>query len=76
MSSVRTEYYFIALEPEARSEPDTKTRMHSSTTIRVENLGKHYRLGATVDLMRSFREMVAAIPKGFLRSTLRASREV
>lgn len=33
--------------------------------LRVDGLGKHYRLGATVDLTRSFRETVMTLPRFF-----------
>ncbi|MBN1517184.1 ABC transporter ATP-binding protein [Candidatus Sumerlaeota bacterium] len=42
--------------------------MSNDIAIHVENLGKRYRLGMTVDLKRDFRDTIKALPRMFRRS--------
>ncbi len=46
--------------------------MSNETAIRVENLGKRYRLGQTVDLSRTYRHVLAALPRSLARIAKRA----
>jgi lipopolysaccharide transport system ATP-binding protein len=43
----------------------------SDVMIRAENLGKHYRLGETVDLKRTFRELLSGLPGHLARRMTR-----
>jgi lipopolysaccharide transport system ATP-binding protein len=50
--------------------------MGNSVMIRVEGLGKRYRLGQTLDLRRTFRETLATLPRFLGRKTARAARRL
>lgn len=49
-------------------------RMTDEIAIRIEGLGKRYRLGETVDLARNFRETLALLPRVFGRKVFGATR--
>jgi lipopolysaccharide transport system ATP-binding protein len=44
--------------------------------IHTENLGKRYRLGATVDLTRTFREAIIEFPKKFMTTAKRKAWQI
>ncbi|HUT23510.1 MAG TPA: ABC transporter ATP-binding protein [Sumerlaeia bacterium] len=50
--------------------------MSNSVMIRVEGLGKRYRLGQTLDLRRTFRETLMTLPRFLGQKTARAAREL
>ncbi|MCP4249345.1 MAG: ABC transporter ATP-binding protein [bacterium] len=50
--------------------------MTTAPAIQVSGLGKHYRLGATVDLARTFREVLAAVPTHLGRNARRWTRRM